>query len=263
MKIIGWNINGLRGKSMNLFSNKEFNLNSDLNRMLEKYNPDVVCFGETKCQDIHLDLLNMLPFKYKTSICSQARKGYSGVSILSNLEFKDLGSIKLKDNDIEGRSRVIEFDKYILIYVYTPNSGGRYDYRVYWDKIIYDYLKNININNKMIIYCGDLNVVHEYDDIYNESILNKGEMPGTLIEERNRFNNLLNLGYIDIWRYMNPNKKQYTWWNPRTRSRLTNNGWRIDYFLIKKKEKKNVKDCKICDEIEGSDHCPILLEVFD
>ena len=99
MRIIGWNINGLRGKSMDLFinKNKEFNVNSHLNKCIQKYKPDVMCFGETKCQDIHTKLLDLLPFKYKTAICSQARKGYSGVCILSNKEFTDLGSLELND----------------------------------------------------------------------------------------------------------------------------------------------------------------------
>lgn len=261
MKIIGWNINGLRGKSMNLFLNKQFNKNSELNMCIEKYQPDVICFGETKCQEIHTDLLDILPFKYKTCICSKARKGYSGVAILSNLEFTDLGSIELDDNDIEGRSRIVEFNNCILIYVYTPNSGGRYDYRIYWDNIVLDYLKKLNKLDKMVIYCGDLNVVNQNNDIYSSEILDKGDYPGTLVDERIRFNNILKLGYIDIWRNINPNVKKFTWWNPRTKSRLSNLGWRIDYFLIRKKDKKKVIKSLICDDIYGSDHCPIYLEI--
>lgn len=261
MKIIGWNINGLRGKTMDLFKNKEFNIDSEFNKCLLKYKPDIVCLGETKCQDIHTNLLDLLPFKYKTCICSQARKGYSGVCILSNIEFIDLGSIKLNDNDIEGRSRIIEIDNYILIYVYTPNSGGRYDYRIYWDSIISEYLKKLNKEDKIVIYCGDLNVVHQYNDIYCNKILDKSEFPGTLIDERIRFTNILELGYIDVWRYFNPNSKKYTWWNPRTKSRLNNSGWRIDYYLVRNKDINKVKNVIICDDIYGSDHCPIYLEI--
>lgn len=263
MKIIGWNINGLRGKSMNLFKNKntEYNIDAPLNNCIEKYKPDVICFGETKCQDIHTHLLDLLPFKYKTSICSKARKGYSGVCILSNKEFIDLGSLELNDNDIEGRSRIVEFDNCILIYVYTPNSGARYDYRIYWDNIVSEYLQKLNKIDKMVIYCGDLNVVNEYKDIYSSYILDKGKLPGTLIEERNRFKNILKLGYSDIWRDINKDKIQYTWWDPRSRSRLSNSGLRIDYFLIKEKDKKRVLNTLICDEIFGSDHCPIYIEI--
>ena len=261
MKIIGWNINGLRGKSMNLFEKKIFNKNCELNKCITNYKPDVVCFGETKCQDIHTNLLDCLPFKYKTSICSQARKGYSGVCILSNIKFTDLGSLELNDNDIEGRSRIVEFDNCILIYVYTPNSGARYDYRIYWDNIVSNYLEKLNKTDKMVIYCGDLNVVNEYNDIYSSITLDKGKLPGTLVEERTRFKNILNLGYIDIWRELNKDKKQYTWWNPRNKSRISNSGYRIDYFLIKKQDKKKVLNTLICDEILGSDHCPIYIEI--
>ena len=263
MRIIGWNINGLRGKSMDLFTNKnkEFNINSHLNTCIQKYKPDVMCFGETKCQDIHTHLLDLLPFKYKTAICSKARKGYSGVCILSNKEFTDLGSLELNDNDIEGRSRIVEFDNCILIYVYTPNSGARYDYRIYWDNVVKDYLEKLNKTDKMVVYCGDLNVVHEYNDIYSSFTLDKGKLPGTLLEERFRFKNILNLGYIDIWRELNENIKKYTWWDPRSKARISNSGFRIDYFLIKEKDKKKVVDTLICDDIFGSDHCPIYIEI--
>ena len=261
MKIIGWNINGLRGKSMNLFNNKTFNNESELNKCIELYNPDVVCFGETKCQEIHTELLNCLPFKHKTSICSQARKGYSGVCILSNIDFIDLGSIKLEDNDIEGRSRVVEFPECILIYVYTPNSGGRFDYRVTWDKVVYNYLKELNKEEKCVIYCGDLNVVHQHNDIYSTRTLDEGKYPGTLLEERIRFSEILDLGYLDIWRHRNPDRKKYTWWNPRIKGRDKNIGWRLDYFLVRKNDEKKIKDVQICDDIYGSDHCPIYIEI--
>ena len=262
MKIIGWNINGLRGKSMNLFTDKntKFNQECDLTSCINKYNPDVVCLSETKCQDIHTNLLNLLPFKYNTSICSQAKKGYAGVAILSNLPFIDHGSIPLDDNDIEGRSRIVEFENVFLIYVYTPNSGGRFDYRIKWDEVILKYLETLNNNQKIVIYCGDLNVVHQYNDIYSNKILDNATYPGTLLEERIRFNNILNIGYSDIWRIFNPYKTQFTWWNPRTKARLSNSGWRIDYFLIRKKKIEDIKDVLICDDIYGSDHCPIYIE---
>ena len=265
MKIIGWNINGLRGKSMNLFTNdknKQYNTQCNLQLCIDKYKPDVICFGETKCQDCHVELLDKLPFKYKTAICSQARKGYSGICILSNIQFNDLGSIPLDDNDIEGRSRIVEFDDAILIYVYTPNSGGRFEYRIEWDNKVYQYLEQMNKSNKTIIYCGDLNVVHTIDDICSPKTFLSGNLPGTLPEERYRFNNILNnLDYIDIWRYKNPNKTQYTWFNPRMRARDSYQGWRIDYFLIRKKDITKIKDTQICDDIFGSDHVPIYIEI--
>lgn len=263
MKIIGWNINGLRGKSMDLFcdKNSSFNKECELNKCIQRYQPDVVCFGETKCQDIHLDLLNVLPFKYKSAICSRAKKGYSGVCILSNIKFKDLGSISLDDYDIEGRSRIAEFPDCILVYVYTPNSGGRYDYRIKWDAVVYEFLKNMNKSEKMVIYCGDLNVVHQYEDISTKKTLSDGKLPGTLWEERKRFEGFLELGYIDIWRKLNPYKSEYTWFNPRIRARDRDLGWRIDYFLIREKDKNKVKNTLICSDIYGSDHIPIFIEI--
>lgn len=263
MKIIGWNINGLRGKSMNLFNkDKSYNFNCNLQNCIDKYEPDVMCFGETKCQDCHLDLLEKLPFKYRTAVCSQVKKGYSGVCILSNLEFKDLGSIPLSGNDIEGRSRVVEFDDTILIYVYTPNSGGRFDYRIEWDNQTFDYLKSLNKHDKKVVYCGDLNVVSSYQDIYQPRALDIANLPGTLLEERLRFNRYFNeLNYVDIWRHRNLDKVQYTWFNPRIRARDSNSGWRIDYFLIREKDIDKIKDTIICDDIHGSDHVPIYIEI--
>ena len=265
MKIIGWNINGLRGKSMNLFTDnklKDYNKDSNLQLLIDKYQPDVVCFGETKCQDCHTDLFNKLPFKYSTSICSRARKGYSGVCILSNIPFEDHGSLPLNDEDLEGRSRIVEFPECILIYTYTPNSGGRFDYRIEWDNIVFDYLKNMNKSDKPVIYSGDLNVVHTYNDICSDKTLDNASLPGTLFEERVRFNKYLNeLKYVDIWRKNNPNKIQYTWFNPRIRARDTYQGWRIDYFLVRECDTEKIKDTKICDDIYGSDHVPIYIEI--
>ena len=262
MRIIGWNINGARGKSMNLLDNKKFNTNSDLAKCIEKYKPDTVCFGETKCQDCNISMFKELPFKYQTWTCSRARKGYSGVCIMSHLEFIDHGSLSLDDNDIEGRSKIVEFPECILVYVYTPNSGTKGDYRKYWDSVVLEYLKKMNKSEKMIIYCGDLNVVHTENDIYDKRLIHKYSYPGLLLTERHAFNQYLENNYIDIWRHRNPTLKKYTWWNPRVRGRDRNIGWRIDYFLIREKDESMIKNVEICDDIKGSDHCPIFLEFY-
>ena len=110
-------------------------------------------------------------------------------------------------------------------------------------------------------YCGDLNVVHQHNDIYSTRTLDEGKYPGTLLEERIRFSEMLDLGYLDIWRHRNPDRKKYTWWNPRIKGRDKNIGWRLDYFLIRTKDEKKIKDVQICDDIYGSDHCPIYLEL--
>ena len=263
MKIIGWNINGARSKSMNILNaDKTFNTDSHLANMLKKYKPDVVCFGETKCQDKHTALFDCLPFTHKTWICSKGRKGYSGVCILSNKEFIDRGSIPIEDNDLEGRSRIVEFDDCILIYVYTPNSGGRYEYRQIWDDNVYEYLIDLHTTeSKPIIYSGDLNVVNEPIDIYNKKTLLKGVTAGTLPHERQMFKGYLEYGYVDIWREKNPDVEKYTWWNYRTRARKRNLGWRSDYFLVHEDYTDKIKDVKILDEVLGSDHCPIYIEI--
>ena len=261
VKIISWNINGARGKSMNLLnSDKTFNTQCNLANLLETENPDIICLNETKCQELHTDAFDVLPFKYKSWNCSTVKKGYSGVAILSNIKFNILGSIPTLPNDDEGRSLVVEFDTFILTHVYTPNSGSKIDYRQnIWNQAIYQYL-NIGLDmEKPIIYCGDLNVVHTELDIYNPQYLKEGRMAGTIAFERDDFTQLLDLGYLDIWRYLHPNEKQWTWWNPRVKARDRDIGWRLDYFLIRKKDLNIVVDSTIHNNIMGSDHCPISL----
>ena len=261
MKIIGWNINGARGKSMDLLNKKEFNKKSELGRCIDKYQPDVVCFGETKCQTIHTEMFKCLPFKYQTWICSQARKGYSGACIMSNIEFIDHGSLPIHDNDIEGRSRIVEFPECILVYVYTPNSGAKADYRIDWDIMVLDYLMKMKLQDKMVIYCGDMNVVHKDYDIYDKRPYYKESLPGLLRSERIMFSKFLEAGYLDIYRHRNPNIIKYTWWNPRVKGRDRNIGWRIDHFLVRTEDEKKIKNVEICDDIKGSDHCPIFIEI--
>ena len=205
-------------------------------------------------------MFKCLPFQYQTWICSKARKGYSGVCIMSNIEFIDHGSLELEDEDIEGRSRIVEFSDCILVYVYTPNSGAKAEYRKHWDNVVLEYLKKMKLQDKMIIYCGDMNVVHKDYDIHDKTQFYKENMPGLYRSERQAFDKYLEAGYLDIWRYRNPTKIQYTWWNPRVKGRDRNIGWRIDHFLIRKEDEKKIKDVKICDDIKGSDHCPIFIE---
>ena len=259
MKIIGWNINGARGKSMNLLNKKLFNTESELAKCIEKYKPDVMCFGETKCQDIHVEMFKCLPFKYQTWICSQARKGYSGVCIMSNIEFIDHGSLPINDGDIEGRSRIVEFPDCILVYVYTPNSGARGSYRIEWDSMVLEYLDKLNYQEKMVIYGGDMNVVHTISDIHDTAQYYRENLPGLYKSEKNMFSKYLEIGYLDIWRHKNPHKVKFTWWNPRVKGRDRNIGWRIDHFLIRKNDEDKIKNTEILDDIYGSDHCPILI----
>lgn len=259
MKITCWNVNGLRSPSMDVINNKCFNENSNVYKLIKEYDPDILCFGETKCQVKNEDVFNQIfPFSYNYWNSSKEKLGYSGVCIFSKHPFLNVSCIPGLETDNFGRNILVEFDNFILCHVYAPNSGGGKDeYRKNWDSIIYNYLKNKN--EKPIIYCGDLNVVHKEDDIYNEIALKHGNSPGTKIFERENFQKLLDIGYYDAHRYLYPEQKMWTWWDPRSRARNKDAGWRLDYFLISDKE--IIKDAVIHKDIYGSDHCPISLEI--
>ena len=267
VKIVSWNINGIRGKSMDLFQgtpkNRTFNTESHLGKFVENFQPDILCLNETKCQDEHTESFNCLPYKNKFWNCSNGRKGYSGVAILTDLDCKLIGSIpNLSDEDLEGRSLIVEFNNFILVSVYTPNSGARREYRKdEWDPQVYQFLENHINNDKPLIYCGDLNVVHQEIDIHDPKTYRDAKLPGVLINEREAMNKYLELGYIDVWRILYPVHNVYSWWNPRVRGRERNIGWRLDYFLIHKIYQNIVINSTIHNEIMGSDHCPISLEI--
>tara|TARA_Y100001933_G_scaffold261237_1_gene315354 strand:+ start:628 stop:1416 length:789 start_codon:yes stop_codon:yes gene_type:complete len=261
MKITCWNVNGLRSPSMSIIDNKLFNKESNLYKLLKEYDPDILCIGETKCQKKNEEMFNnLIPFKYNLWNSSTEKLGYSGVCVFSKHPFKNLGSVPGLESDNFGRNILLEFDKFILCHVYTPNSGGNKDsYRKdFWDKNIYEFLKNKN--EKPIIYCGDLNIVHTENDIYNPLPLKKGNSPGTKKYERDNFQSFLDLGYYDAHRYLFPEQKMWTWWDPRSRARNKDAGWRLDYFLISNKD--IIKDGVIHKDIHGSDHCPISLEIL-
>lgn len=262
VKIISWNVNGIRSKSMDLITKeKSRNLECNFSNMINKYDPDIICLGETKCQQKHETELNKyIPFEYKIWNSSKEKLGYSGVSVFSKFPFKDMGTIPGLEDDNFGRNLYLEFEKFILINVYVPNSGGDKDnYRKDWDLKIKKFLISID-KIKPVIYCGDLNVVYENNDIYNPNILNHGTSPGTKLYERQNFKELLDIGFCDATRFMvGKDSKLWTWWDPRSRARLKDNGWRLDYFLVS--NPNIIKSSKILNEIYGSDHCPIYLEL--
>lgn len=269
VKIVSWNINGIRSKSMDLFKKDGFNVNSNLGNMIIKYIPDIICFQETKCQYKNIDKFTWpknasgdLLYPYMAWNCSTEKKGYSGVGIISKLPFKNHGSISSIGEDLQGRSQLLEFESFYLINVYTPNSGTKGEYRKIWDEKIAHFLTSANKLIKSVIYCGDLNVAAETKDIHSQKTWHDEKLPGVLNYEKKGFQNILAKGnMIDVWRYKNPDISNiYSWWNPRTFSRKTNKGWRIDYFLTKKSDAKYITRCEILTEIYGSDHCPIILE---
>jgi len=261
MKIIAWNVNGLRSL-----------LKTDhLKILLDEEEPDILCIGETKlsCKIIDNELLNRFKYKFHGS---SVKAGYSGTAIYSNKKpinviygLKDIDKegkdIDNKDIDNEGRVIVLEFKKFYLLHVYTPNSGqvlARLEWRVNtWDLAFFNYIQELQ-KIKPIIICGDLNVAHQEIDLKNPK--QNLRTAGFTIEERNSFDYIINeLNLIDSFRYLYPNKIKYSYWSYRMRSREKNIGWRIDYFLLSDIFKNNIVESDILTHIYGSDHAPIKI----
>ena len=249
-KIISWNVNGLRSLLRTKF----------LDKLINTYNPDILCLSETKLSYGEIPKIN--GFKYQYSNNSSIRSGYSGVMILSNKKPKSvsygINTSKVLD---EGRVMTIEFKNFYLVNVYTPNSGEllkRLYYRTkIWDKYFMKYIKSLN---KKVIICGDLNVAHQEIDIYSPKTNLK--TAGFTLQERNNFGKLLiKLKLADTFRELYPDIVKYTFWSSRGRNRVKNKGWRLDYFLVSNKLKNKIKKSVILDKIMGSDHCPIFLQI--
>ena len=262
MKIIAWNVNGLRSL-----------INSDsisLADYLKINKPDIFCMSETKlsCPDAAIKtLLEKLisGYKYRYYSTCIARKGYSGTSIWSNKKPLDIiYGIGIKEHDNEGRVITLEYDKFYLTHVYTPNSGQilqRLDYRVNkWDKDFRKFIEDRQ-KNKPVIVCGDLNCAHKEIDIHSPETNRKSA--GFTDEERDSFSLFLkNNKLIDSFRYLHPNEvKQFSYWSYRGQARKNNKGWRIDYFLVDTKLKDNIKKSLIQKDQMGSDHAPVFLEI--
>ena len=246
MKLISWNVNGLRA-----VYNKGF-LES-----FNELNADIFCIQETKMQDGQLDV-NLEG--YKNYFNYAEKKGYSGTAIFTKIEPKSVSyGMGIEKHDTEGRVITLEFENFYLVNCYTPNAQReltRLEYRVEWENDFRKYLKSLD-NKKPVILCGDLNVAHNEIDLKNPKT-NVGNA-GFTDEERREMTNLLNEGFIDSFRYLYPEKQEYSWWSYMRNSREKNIGWRIDYFIVSEKLKSNIKDAKIHPEIFGSDHCPVEL----
>jgi len=257
MKIIAWNINGMRAmlKKTHLFD------------LIREENPDIICMGETKLTCPIVDVtsnieVNLPDLKYRYFSHCSTKKGYSGTVILSKK--KPINVIYgLNSIDNEGRVITLEFKGFYLIHVYTPNSGellARLDYRVNtWDNEFRKYLENLQ-KNKPLILCGDLNVANEKIDIHNP--LGNKRSAGFTDEERDSFKNLLNsVNLIDSYRYLHPQEIEYSYWSYRQKSRIKNKGWRIDYFLVSQSLIKKVSNSIILTNVIGSDHAPVNLVI--
>ena len=242
MKIVSFNVNGLRAILDKNFKETFTNLNAD------------IFFLSTDDFPFKPDGYEM----YFTN--SKIKKGYSGVAIFTKITPISI-HYGLKNNiyDDEGRVITLEFKNFYYIACYVPNSGEnlkRLDFRMKFEDDLIEYLNELN-QIKPIIYAGDLNVAHNEIDLKNPKTNTKNA--GFTIEERTKFTNLLNNGYIDTFRYLYPNKIEYSWWSYRFKAREKNAGWRIDYFVISNSLKDKLIDSIIHTEIKGSDHCPIEL----
>lgn len=245
MKLISWNVNGLRACCDKGFRESFATLDADF-----------FCLQETKMQEGQLDL----SFEGYESYWNYAeKKGYSGTAIFTKHKPISVSyGIGIDEHDHEGRVITLEMDNFYLVTVYTPNSQDglkRLDYRMAWEEDFRKYLLSLD-KNKPVIVCGDLNVAHKEIDLKNPKTNRKNA--GFTDEEREKFQILLDNGFIDTFRYFYPEQENiYSWWSYRFKAREKNAGWRIDYFLVSDRLKDKLSDAKIHTEIFGSDHCPV------
>ena len=253
MKIISWNVNGIRAIA-----------NKDFFKDFSKIDPDILCLQETKAQDNQVaETLNPIE-GYHIYSNSAEKKGYSGTAILTKTKpLSTSTDIGIPEHDTEGRVLCLEYAKFYLADVYVPNSGNalkRLDYRQNWDKAFYDYLKDLE-KTKPLIVCGDFNVGHKALDLARPK-QNYNKSAGFMQEEIDGMDRFTQGGFKDSFRYFHPTETdKYTWWSYRAGARTKNVGWRIDYFLVSESFIPNLKNAFILSEVMGSDHCPVGIEL--
>ena len=249
MKLISWNVKGLRAC-----------INKGLKDFCNHIDADIFCIQETKCQKDQIDL----EFEGYTSYWNSAeKKGYSGTAIFTKQKpISVTYGIGIEEHDKEGRVITLEFEKFYMINIYTPNSKReleRLEYRQIWEDEIRKYMLKLN-ENKPVIMCGDLNVAHKEIDLKNPKT--NRHNAGFTDEERNKMTELLDAGFVDTFRVLYPDKENvYSWWSYMGHAREKNVGWRIDYFIVSKSIENCIKEAKIHSDILGSDHCPVELEI--
>ncbi|WP_075728755.1 exodeoxyribonuclease III [Tissierella creatinophila] len=249
MKLISWNVNGIRACVKKGFLD-----------YFNEVDADMFCLQETKLQEGQIDL--ELP-GYEQYWNYAQKKGYSGTAIFTKKSPLSVSyGLGIDEHDTEGRVITLEFEDFFLVNVYTPNSQrelARLDYRMQWEEDFSDYIKDLD-HKKPVIVCGDLNVAHKEIDLKNPSSNRKNA--GFTDEERGKMTDLLSRGFVDSFRYLYPDKEDaYSWWSYITKARDRNAGWRIDYFLVSEKLKENIVEASIHSEILGSDHCPVVLDL--
>lgn len=248
MKFISWNVNGFRAC-----------LNKGFEEFFKNTDADFFCIQETKMQPGQADFKADGYYQYWYSA---EKKGYSGTAVFTKHEPLNITyGLGIEEHDHEGRIITLEYEKFYLLCVYTPNAQrelARLDYRMKWEDALREYMKKLD-STKPVIYCGDLNVAHEEIDLKNPKTNHFSA--GFSDEERGKFSELLSAGFTDTFRELYPEKVQYSWWSYMYHAREKNVGWRIDYFVVSQRLFKNVKDSFILTEIMGSDHCPVGLEI--
>ena len=253
MKLISWNVNGLRAVITKGF--KDF---------FNSINADIFCLQETKMQEDQVDDTIKEIFRgYNAYWNSAEKKGYSGTAIFSKEKpINVLYGIGIEEHDKEGRVITLEFDKFYMVNCYTPNSKReleRLEYRQIWEDEFRKYLLKLN-ETKPVILCGDLNVAHKEIDLKNPKTNRRNA--GFTDEERNKMTELLEAGFTDSFRYLYPDKTEmYSWWSYMFKAREKNAGWRIDYFIVSKSIEEKIKESYIFTEVMGSDHCPVGLDI--
>lgn len=247
MKLISWNVNGLRAC-----------VGKNFMEDFQKLDADIFCLQETKLQEGQIDL--DLPGYHQYWNYAE-KKGYSGTAVFTKTEPLSVTyGIGVEEHDHEGRVITLEYEDFYLVTVYTPNSQdglARLDYRMKWEDDFLCYIQGLD-EKKPVIYCGDLNVAHKEIDLKNPKTNRKNA--GFTDEEREKMTHVLESGFVDTFRYFYPDMEGiYSWWSYRFRAREKNAGWRIDYFIVSERLTKRLEDAKIHTDILGSDHCPVEL----
>lgn len=246
VKLVSWNVNGLRAVAGKGFA-----------QIFDELDADCVCLQETKLQQGQIDL----EFLGYTSYWNYADKpGYSGTVIYTRKPVLSVSyGLGIDEHDHEGRVVTLEFEDFYLVNVYVPNSQDglrRLDYRMNWEDAFRGFVKSLE-SRKPVVVCGDMNVAHEEIDLKNPSTNHFNA--GFSDEERSKFTELLGSGFIDTWRFQHPDEVKYSWWSYRGGARFRNAGWRIDYFLVSESLREHIFSTEILNDIAGSDHCPVVL----
>ncbi|MAE85223.1 MAG: exodeoxyribonuclease III [Flammeovirgaceae bacterium] len=253
MKLVSWNVNGIRAI-----------LKKDFLQDIKEMDPDVLCLQETKAQEEDAKIaLEALEGYHVYVNSSKARKGYSGTAIISKTEPLEVTyDMGIEEHDQEGRVITAEYEDFILVTVYTPNSGEgmkRLDYRAEWDVAFLDHITALD-EKKPVVVCGDLNVANTEIDIARPKP-NYNKTSGYTQTEIDGLDNILEAGFIDTFRVFYPEEVKYSWWNYKFKARERNVGWRIDYFLTSEELESQLKSAEIHNDRFGSDHCPVSIEL--